>query len=65
MKRLIFAAALAMLPLGASAWDAAGHMLVGQIAWEHTKPAARATSDLGGIAVAIISAKFVLVATTA
>jgi hypothetical protein len=38
VKRLAFAA---LLPLTAHAWDPAGHMLVGQIAWEHTRPAAR------------------------
>jgi len=31
----------AALATPALAWDPAGHMLVGQIAWEHTKPAAR------------------------
>ncbi len=41
MKRFLLAGSLACLPLAASAWDAAGHMLVGQIAWEHTRPAAR------------------------
>ncbi|MGB8168965.1 MAG: S1/P1 nuclease [Chthoniobacteraceae bacterium] len=41
MKRLLAAGSLAFIPLVASAWDAAGHMLVGQIAWEHTRPAAR------------------------
>lgn len=42
MKRIALGTLLAMLPLAASAWDAAGHMLVDQIAWEHTKPVARA-----------------------
>jgi hypothetical protein len=41
LKRALFAAGLAFLPLAAGAWDAAGHMLVDQIAWEGTKPAAR------------------------
>jgi hypothetical protein len=41
MKRFFFAGLLTVLPLAASAWDAAGHMLVGQVAWEHSKPAAR------------------------
>lgn len=41
MKRLLLIAAAALLPLAAPAWDAAGHMLVDQIAWAHTKPAAR------------------------
>lgn len=39
---LSLAAALLLAPLTAPAWDAAGHMLVGQIAWEKTNPAARA-----------------------
>jgi hypothetical protein len=42
VRRLLLGAALALLPLAAGAWDAAGHMLVGQIAWENTRPAARA-----------------------
>ncbi len=41
MKRLLSFALLGAFPLAAPAWDAAGHMLVDQIAWEHTKPAAR------------------------
>lgn len=41
MKRASLAALLAIFPLVAAAWDGAGHMLVGQIAWENTKPAAR------------------------
>ena len=36
----LFAAAL--IPAAAQAWDGAGHMLVGQIAWEQTTPEARA-----------------------
>jgi hypothetical protein len=31
----------ALLPSGAQAWDPAGHMLVGQIAWEYTGTTAR------------------------
>lgn len=38
MKRLL---ALCLLPLAAHAWDPAGHMLVGEIAWSQMKPAAR------------------------
>lgn len=41
MRRVVLAALLALAPWPASAWDAAGHMLVGQIAWEHSKPAVR------------------------
>lgn len=40
MKPLLFILALLSLAT-ARAWDPAGHMLVGQIAWEHTAPAAR------------------------
>ena len=49
--------ALLFLPLiaTAQAWDAAGHMLVGQVAWEKMTPAARATaSEL----VSLIDGKF-------
>jgi len=42
MIRSLCAVAIASLPIAASAWDGAGHMLVGQIAWEHTRPEARA-----------------------
>ena len=42
MKRVALATLLTLLPLAASAWDAAGHMLVGQIAWENAKPLTRA-----------------------
>lgn len=42
MRPLCAAFSAILLPLTASAWDAAGHMLVDQIAWEHTKPEARA-----------------------
>ena len=38
MKRLLF---LLLAPIAAHAWDPAGHMLVGEIAWHHTKPEAR------------------------
>ena len=38
MKRLFL---LALAPVAAHAWDPAGHMLVGQIAWTHAKPATR------------------------
>ncbi|MEA3210406.1 MAG: hypothetical protein QOE70_3463 [Chthoniobacter sp.] len=41
IRRLCFSL-FALFPLAAGAWDAAGHMLVTQIAWEHTQPAARA-----------------------
>ncbi|MDB6150413.1 MAG: nuclease [Chthoniobacter sp.] len=41
MKARCLFGLLALTPLIASAWDAAGHMLVGQIAWEQTEPAAR------------------------
>ncbi len=52
-----FAAVVAavLVPCGAHAWDAAGHMLVGQIAWEQTKPEARAkVSEL----VALLDTQF-------
>ena len=39
---LLTMAAAASCVASAAAWDAAGHMLVGQIAWEKTQPAARA-----------------------
>ena len=42
--RLTFAAAL-FVSAKARAWDPAGHMLVDQIAWAQTKPAARARVD--------------------
>ena len=42
--RLTFAAAL-FVSAKALAWDPAGHMLVDQIAWAQTKPAARARVD--------------------
>jgi hypothetical protein len=35
------AAALALLPQTVRAWDPAGHMLIGEIAWTRTAPAAR------------------------
>lgn len=38
MKRFL---AFLFVPFVAQAWDPAGHMLVGQIAWEHAKPQAR------------------------
>lgn len=38
---IIAASAGAYLSPAASAWDPAGHMLVGQIAWEYTSPSAR------------------------
>jgi hypothetical protein len=41
MKRFLFACAVALFPLAASAWDAGGHMLVGQVAWTQLTPAAR------------------------
>ncbi len=41
------AVALTLAPFSAWAWDPAGHMLVDQIAWKHTSPAAREqVSDL-------------------
>lgn len=39
--RAIVVAFAALAPWAAQAWDAAGHMLVGQIAWEQMTPAAR------------------------
>jgi hypothetical protein len=42
MKRLFLAACVALVPFTAPAWDAAGHMLVGEIAWQNLKPTARA-----------------------
>jgi len=42
MPRITIIAALAIAPVSASAWDPAGHMLIGQIAWEQTTPEVRA-----------------------
>src|SRR4030095_3195782 len=39
---MLIAAAVALAPWPATAWDPAGHMLVGQIAWEQTTPEVRA-----------------------
>jgi hypothetical protein len=39
---VLLALCLAFAPTAARAWDAAGHMLVGQIAWDQMTPAARA-----------------------
>lgn len=41
MKAFLLTVLFAASPFAARAWDAAGHMLVGQIAWEHTAPAVR------------------------
>jgi hypothetical protein len=41
LGRGFFALLSAFAPVAAQAWDAAGHMLVGQIAWEQMTPATR------------------------
>lgn len=45
MKRLLLAGIAALAPFAAPAWDAGGHMLVGQIAWQQLTPAARQKSS--------------------
>src|SRR4051812_37681865 len=44
LRHALFAAVAAVLfaPFSAQAWDAAGHMLVDQIAWDQMTPVARA-----------------------
>ncbi len=42
LRRAVLVAAAMIAPLTARAWDAAGHMLVGEIAWQQMTPAARA-----------------------
>lgn len=41
MKRTFLAAAIVLAPALVQAWDGAGHMLVGQIAWEACSPKTR------------------------
>jgi hypothetical protein len=42
LRRSLLAVCAVMAPIAAQAWDAAGHMLVGEIAWAQMTPAARA-----------------------
>lgn len=55
MKALRLAAFALLLPTLASAWDAAGHMLVGEIAWQQMTPAAR---EKAAVLVQSLDARF-------